>query len=336
MLRAAVALADDAGIDVAQHAQTRPGARRRADGALQARGQQGRTARRHGRRRRRRDRSAGPRRRLEARGPAADPLGAAGAAAPPLGVAGDRVADHADPGRAGLHGLDDRHVPRAGGFSVDLTHHVMHAMGSRILGFSQELFDDSAAGRSGPPTAAAAPLPRGWPRRYPYVAEIAMAAAHDDDSVVGRAATTSSSSSSRWTCCWTASNGCVSRAGRHRADRLRSSRRSRRVASRHARIDPTGDPKKRSRGSPSLFPARTISCLPQHIADGGTCRKTRVTPQNRQPRSPPAEMHRDGAPATESPAEGETMSTYPTTYSRPLARPVAAIRRCPPARAVSR
>jgi AcrR family transcriptional regulator len=32
----------------------------------------------------------------------------------------------------------------AGGFSVDLMHHAMHVMGSRILGFSQELFDDTA------------------------------------------------------------------------------------------------------------------------------------------------------------------------------------------------
>ena len=31
---------------------------------------------------------------------------------------------------------------RAGGFSVDLTHHVMHALGSRMFGFTQELFDD--------------------------------------------------------------------------------------------------------------------------------------------------------------------------------------------------
>jgi AcrR family transcriptional regulator len=31
-----------------------------------------------------------------------------------------------------------------GGFSVDLMHHAMHVMGSRILGFSQELFDDAA------------------------------------------------------------------------------------------------------------------------------------------------------------------------------------------------
>lgn len=29
---------------------------------------------------------------------------------------------------------------RAGGFSVDLTHHVMHALGSRMWGFTQEVF----------------------------------------------------------------------------------------------------------------------------------------------------------------------------------------------------
>jgi AcrR family transcriptional regulator len=32
-----------------------------------------------------------------------------------------------------------------GGFSVDLMHHAMHVMGSRMLGFSQELFDDAAS-----------------------------------------------------------------------------------------------------------------------------------------------------------------------------------------------
>ncbi|PWR10794.1 TetR family transcriptional regulator [Micromonospora acroterricola] len=77
---------------------------------------------------------------------------------------------------------------RAGGFSVDLAHHVMHAMGSRILGFSQELFDASRrAGRSGttnpdPPTA----LPPEIAARFPHVAEIAMAASHDDTSVLGQ------------------------------------------------------------------------------------------------------------------------------------------------------
>ena len=34
----------------------------------------------------------------------------------------------------------------AGGFSVDLTHHVMHALGSRMWGFTQELFDAAAGG----------------------------------------------------------------------------------------------------------------------------------------------------------------------------------------------
>lgn len=77
---------------------------------------------------------------------------------------------------------------RAGGFSADLTHHVMHAMGSRILGFSQELFDPSrSAGRSGqtdrePPAA----MPPEIAARFPRLAEIAAAAAHDDASVVGQ------------------------------------------------------------------------------------------------------------------------------------------------------
>jgi hypothetical protein len=34
-------------------------------------------------------------------------------------------------------------ILRRGGFSIDLTHHAMHAMGSRAVGFSQELFDDA-------------------------------------------------------------------------------------------------------------------------------------------------------------------------------------------------
>jgi len=33
---------------------------------------------------------------------------------------------------------------RSGGFSYDLAHHALHALGSRALGFSQELFDPSA------------------------------------------------------------------------------------------------------------------------------------------------------------------------------------------------
>ncbi|MGC5332459.1 TetR/AcrR family transcriptional regulator [Micromonospora sp. DT62] len=77
---------------------------------------------------------------------------------------------------------------RAGGFSADLAHHVMHAMGSRILGFSQELFDASRrAGRFG--TASSEP-PQAFPpevaARFPHLAEISTAAPHDDASVVGQ------------------------------------------------------------------------------------------------------------------------------------------------------
>ncbi|MGV9214096.1 TetR/AcrR family transcriptional regulator [Micromonospora sp. RB23] len=77
---------------------------------------------------------------------------------------------------------------RAGGFSANLAHHVMHTMGSRVLGFSQELFDDSRrAGRSGSasPEPAAA-MPPEFAARFPHLAEIATAASHDDESVVGQ------------------------------------------------------------------------------------------------------------------------------------------------------
>jgi AcrR family transcriptional regulator len=67
---------------------------------------------------------------------------------------------------------------RTGGFSVDLTHHVMHAMGSRILGFTQELFTQSAPADPAVVAREVAPA-------YPYVAEIAMAATHEDTSIVG-------------------------------------------------------------------------------------------------------------------------------------------------------
>jgi AcrR family transcriptional regulator len=71
---------------------------------------------------------------------------------------------------------------RVGGFSVDLTHHVMHAMGSRILGFTQELFDDS---QNVDPEVQAVMF-REMAGKYPYIAEIAMAAAHVEESVVGQ------------------------------------------------------------------------------------------------------------------------------------------------------
>jgi AcrR family transcriptional regulator len=71
---------------------------------------------------------------------------------------------------------------RAGGFSIDLTHHAMHAMGSRLLGFSQELFDDTA---NVDPEVEADML-RAMADAYPYINEIFVSITHDDASVVGQ------------------------------------------------------------------------------------------------------------------------------------------------------
>ncbi|HWD42289.1 MAG TPA: TetR/AcrR family transcriptional regulator C-terminal domain-containing protein [Actinomycetota bacterium] len=70
---------------------------------------------------------------------------------------------------------------RAGGFSVDLTHHVMHTVGSRIFGFTQELFDDLP----GVDPAMQAAMPPEMAQRYPYITELVMAVYHDEASVVG-------------------------------------------------------------------------------------------------------------------------------------------------------
>ncbi|WP_395401995.1 TetR/AcrR family transcriptional regulator [Arthrobacter sp. UC242_113] len=76
----------------------------------------------------------------------------------------------------------------AGGFSVDLTHHVMHAMGSRIWGFTQELFDDGPGGGAAvevSPEVQAAVFEQ-MAARYPNIFQVATAASHDEGSVVGR------------------------------------------------------------------------------------------------------------------------------------------------------
>ena len=70
---------------------------------------------------------------------------------------------------------------RAGGFSVNLTHHVMHTIGSRVLGFTQELFNDS---RTVDPKMQEIMLREMGPK-FPNVLAIAMAASHEGESVVG-------------------------------------------------------------------------------------------------------------------------------------------------------
>jgi AcrR family transcriptional regulator len=70
---------------------------------------------------------------------------------------------------------------RAGGFSIDLVHHAMHAMGSRLMGFTQELFDDTAD----VDPAVEADMWRAMADRYPNIAELVEIVMHDDASVVG-------------------------------------------------------------------------------------------------------------------------------------------------------
>jgi AcrR family transcriptional regulator len=70
---------------------------------------------------------------------------------------------------------------RAGGFSMDLTHHAMHAMGSRMLGFSQELFNDSGDADQ----ELEADTYEAMATMYPSIYELYMTVVHDDSSVVG-------------------------------------------------------------------------------------------------------------------------------------------------------
>jgi AcrR family transcriptional regulator len=67
---------------------------------------------------------------------------------------------------------------RAGGFSVDLTHHLMHALGNRIWGFSPELFEEQRP--AGPAGEMPPEVVEEFTRRYPYIVEIAMDATRGD------------------------------------------------------------------------------------------------------------------------------------------------------------
>jgi AcrR family transcriptional regulator len=70
---------------------------------------------------------------------------------------------------------------RAGGFSMDLTHHAMHAMGSRLMGFTQELFNDT----TDVDPEVEAEMWGQMANVYPSIYELFRTVSHDDASVVG-------------------------------------------------------------------------------------------------------------------------------------------------------
>jgi AcrR family transcriptional regulator len=81
-----------------------------------------------------------------------------------------------DPGPSGLRYYDSiMGVLREGGFSLAMTHHAIHLFGSRLLGFTQDLFDDSPDVSPEAMKAMAAAVAE----TYPNVAEMALGATHD-------------------------------------------------------------------------------------------------------------------------------------------------------------
>jgi hypothetical protein len=73
-------------------------------------------------------------------------------------------------------GVSTRDILRAGGFSHDLAHHSLHALGSRVIGFSQELFDpgDATGGDASEEMLAA------MATQIPHLVAMLGEVAHDD------------------------------------------------------------------------------------------------------------------------------------------------------------
>jgi hypothetical protein len=66
---------------------------------------------------------------------------------------------------------------RGDGCSLELAHHALHVLGGRVLGFSQDLYDDGSTAGQDP--AQVALQIRSWQAAFPNVAELALAATHE-------------------------------------------------------------------------------------------------------------------------------------------------------------
>jgi AcrR family transcriptional regulator len=68
---------------------------------------------------------------------------------------------------------------REGGFSTDLTHHGLHALGSRVLGFTQEPWDDSQ------PLPDPTFIAQQMAGEYPNIAAMLIDVSHEADTTLG-------------------------------------------------------------------------------------------------------------------------------------------------------
>jgi AcrR family transcriptional regulator len=69
----------------------------------------------------------------------------------------------------------------AGGFTIDQVHHAMHAMGSRLMGFTQELFNDT----TDVDPQMEAEIWGAMADTYPSIYRLYLTVTHDDASTVG-------------------------------------------------------------------------------------------------------------------------------------------------------
>jgi AcrR family transcriptional regulator len=66
---------------------------------------------------------------------------------------------------------------RRGGFSIELAHHGLHVFGSRVFGFSQDLFDDKS--QPMPDADALGAMARDLAATFPNIAELAGVVSHE-------------------------------------------------------------------------------------------------------------------------------------------------------------
>lgn len=91
--------------------------------------------------------------------------------------AADVVKSLPNPSPAALRYLDAFFgILRSGGVDLVLLHHAVHALGSRVLGFSQDLYDDQPRAGSTPPAPSAVEQFAGT---FPWLAELSSAVSHD-------------------------------------------------------------------------------------------------------------------------------------------------------------